>query len=219
MILCHLLVPTCTLHAEDQSKIDDQRKQEEGTVKHKYQYTYLDRNHSSKENAQYLGFVYGLTWLSYPLTQPSVFKNEGSWEKYQDNLGEFVFDNDEDIWNLIIHPISGSQLFLFYRANGYSRAGALAMTLASSTLFELTVEVYTEPPSIQDLYQTPVLGSILGVGLEISSLYLINSNNIFAKTLGHLINPSTLFWFYEGRIRIYPQLSKEKQCITVTFDY
>jgi hypothetical protein len=40
------------------------------------------------------------------------------------------------------------------------------MAAISSALFEFTVEVYTEPASVQDLYQTPILGSILGLGLE-----------------------------------------------------
>ena len=67
------------------------------------------------------------------------------------------------------------------------------------------MEIYTEPASIQDLYQTPVLGSFLGVGLENLSMYLLNSGNAFARTIGHIINPTTLFWFYEGKVQVLPQ--------------
>jgi len=78
------------------------------------------------------------------------------------------------------------------------------MAFVSSTLFEFTVEIYTEPASIQDLYQTPIIGSFLGVGLETLSMYLLNTGNAVGRVLGHAINPSTLFWFYEGKVQIVP---------------
>ncbi|ATH07482.1 hypothetical protein BIY24_05850 [Halobacteriovorax marinus] len=170
----------------------------------KYQYTYIDRDHTQSENLMHLSVVYGITWLVYPLSQPDTFFNDGSFRKYKRNFGRLVFDQDEPFWNWIVHPLSGSQLFLYYRANGYSRIDSLTMAFISSTLFEFTVEIYTEPASIQDLYQTPILGSVMGVGIENLSLYLLNTGNIFGKVLGHLINPSTLFWFYEGKIQLMP---------------
>jgi len=87
---------------------------------------------------------------------------------------------------------------LFYNAE------ALSMTFVTSTLFEFTVEIYTEPASVQDLYQTPILGSIMGVGIENLSMALLNSGTTMGKFFGHLINPATLFWFYEGKVQIYP---------------
>lgn len=170
----------------------------------KYNYAYYDRDHSFKESAGHIAAIYGITWLVYPLSQWEVFKEEGSFKKFERNFGELVFDKDEPFWNQLIHPISGSQLFLYYRANGYSRMDSFLMSTISSTLFELTVEVYTEPASVQDLYITPVFGSILGLGLEKASLYLLNTGNTFGRFWGHVINPATLFWFYEGRVRLTP---------------
>ncbi|MFZ8933260.1 MAG: DUF3943 domain-containing protein [Bacteriovoracaceae bacterium] len=167
-------------------------------------YTYIDREHTFKESLKLVSAIYGLSWVLYPLTQPKTFRNQGSFRNYKDNFGELVFDRDEPFWNWIIHPLSGSQLFLFYRANGYSRIESLAMTFISSTLFEFTIEIYTEPASIQDLYQTPVFGSIIGIGIETLSLYLLNQGNPFSKFFGHLINPATLFWFFEGKVNITP---------------
>lgn len=176
-----------------------------------YHYHYFDRDHSFKENAKLVSIIYGLSWLLYPLTQPKVFRNHGSVDNYKKNFGKIVFDRDEPFWNWIVHPLSGSQLFLFYRANGHSRVSALTMTFISSTLFELTVEIYTEPASVQDLYQTPIIGSILGIGIESMSLYLLNTGNLLGKVLGHIMNPATLFWFYEGKIRITPSWDGRKR--------
>lgn len=169
-----------------------------------YSWGYRDREHTTAENLRHIGFIYALTWGVYPLSQPDVFKNKGSWKNYKNHFGDLVFDKDEPFWNWFVHPISGSQLFLYYRANGYSRIDALAMSFISSTLFEFTVEIYTEPASVQDLYQTPILGAVLGIGLEKLSMYLLNTGNMAGKILGHIINPSTMFDFYEGKIQITP---------------
>ncbi len=170
-----------------------------------FYYTYRDRDHSLKENLNHFAAIYGVTWILYPLTQPDVFREKGSLDNYKKNFGRIVFEKDEPFWNWFVHPISGSQLFLYYRANGYARNDALTMAFISSTLFEFTVEIYTEPASIQDLYQTPVLGSFLGLGIETLSMYLLNTGNAFGKFFGHLINPTTLFWFYEGKVKLTPQ--------------
>ncbi len=170
-----------------------------------YRYGYINRRHTTEESLKHIAAIYGVTWVVYPLTQPDVVREKGSWKNYRRNFGQLVFDKDEPFWNWFVHPISGSQLYLYYRANGYNRVDSLGMAFISSTLFEFTVEIYTEPASIQDLYQTPVIGSFLGVGLENLSLYLLNSGNAFGRTLGHIINPATLFWFYEGKVQIIPQ--------------
>jgi len=172
-------------------------------------YTYRDRDHTLRENLNHLAGIYGVTWVIYPLTQPTVFKEKGSFKNYKSNFGRLVFDKDEPFWNWFVHPISGSQLYLYYRANGYARNDSLTMAFLSSTLFEFTVEIYTEPASIQDLYQTPVLGSFLGLALESLSLYLLNTGNTFGKFFGHVLNPMTLFWFYEGKIQITPQYTTD----------
>jgi hypothetical protein len=185
-----------------------------------YHYSYIDREHTFNERLRQISFVYAASWALYPLTQPKVFKEQGSVNNYRRNFGKIVFDKDEPFWNWIIHPISGSQLYLLYRANGHSRSNALLMTFISSTLFEFTIEIYTEPASVQDLYQTPIWGSFIGVGLESLSMYLLNTGNNFGRFMGHLLNPSTLFNFYEGKVRISPMTDfKSNNGIFVTVDF
>ncbi len=197
------------LSPENYPLLSDLAKEEIVDVEYKkriptVQYTYIDRDHTFEESFKLVSAIYGLSWLLYPITQPETFRDDGSFTKWKNNFGKLVFDRDEPFWNWIVHPLSGSQLFLFYRANGYSRIHSLAMTFISSTLFEFTVEIYTEPASVQDLYQTPVFGSILGIGIETLSMYLLNQGNPFSSFFGHLINPATLFWFFEGKLNITP---------------
>lgn len=171
-----------------------------------YHYGYNDREHSMVENAKNIGIVYGMTWFFYPIVQPKVFGGAGGIKEFGHNFGKIVFDQDEPFWNGFVHPISGSQLYLLYRADGYDRMSAFQMTFISSALFEFTVEIFTEPASAQDLYQTPVLGTVLGLGLENASMYLLNSGNTLGKIFGHAINPATLLPIYEGRTLIIPKL-------------
>lgn len=183
-----------------------------------YHYGYQDREHSFTENARNIGIVYGMTWFFYPIVQPKVFRGAGGVKQYEHNFGKIVFDQDEPFWNDFVHPLTGSQLFLLYRADGYDRLTAFEMTFISSALFEMTVEIFTEPGSVQDLYQTPVLGTVLGVGLENLSMYLLNTGNTVGKILGHAINPATLLPFYEGRTLIIPKLEDADKGAMIRWD-
>lgn len=169
-----------------------------------YKYQYLDREHTLSEDIRNQAFVYGLALAFYPITQPSIFKKSDGFTTYGNNFGKLVFDKDEPFWNWFVHPISGSQIYLFYRADGYSRIDAFKMTFITSALFEFTIEIFTEPASVQDLYQTPVLGSILGLGIENFSLYLLNTGNPMASFIGHIINPMTLLPTFKGKTLIIP---------------
>jgi hypothetical protein len=157
---------------------------------------YQDQPHSKKEILTHLSVVYGLSIILYGATQWDHVREDGSFTLYRKNFGSLTFDQDEPFWNWLVHPLSGSQLFLFYRAHHYSRPHALGMAFISSALFEFTIETYTEPASIQDLYQTPILGSMLGAGIEVLSTKLINSDNYIARLLGHVINPFALLRYY-----------------------
>lgn len=197
-----LLFNTKSLAQESDKNLDQTDTQQKAL---QYRYTYIDREHSTSETFKHLAIIYGVSWAVYPLTQPSTVIDDGSFDKYKRNFGQLVFDKDEPFWNWFVHPLSGSQLYLYYRANGYDKTSSTALAFVSSSLFEFTIEIYTEPASVQDLYQTPILGSIIGVGIEHLSLYLLNSGTTFGTILGHTMNPATLFDFYEGKVHIVPQ--------------
>jgi hypothetical protein len=153
-------------------------------------FAYTEKNYGTSDRFFHLGVVYGVSWGFYPLFQPEIMMGEkGSWREYRQNLGKTVFDQDEPFWNWVVHPISGSQLYLFYRAMGYTRSDSFVMTFVSSALFEYTIEIYSEPASYQDLYQTPVLGSAFGYGIELLSTELLNRPSKLAQFFGRVINP------------------------------
>ena len=216
LFLFSLTLSQQTLASEeklDKSLRDGRKRPQE------YHYGYINRPHTMKESFTHVSILYGLSWALYPVTQPEVFREKGSFKNYKHNFGKLVFDRDEPFWNWFVHPLSGSQLYLYYRANGYNRVDSLGMAFISSTLFEFTVEIYTEPASIQDLYQTPVIGSVFGLGLENLSMYLLNSGNAFGKFLGHVLNPSTLFWFYEGKTQLIPRYDGKKTGFNFVMDF
>ena len=176
-----------------------------------YRYTYPERIHTWEENLTHIGVVYALTWGMYPLVLSGEIKTKGSLQNYKNNFGKLTFDRDEPYWNWGIHPLSGSMLYLYYRTNGHTRTSALAMSFISSTLFEFTVEIYTEPASVQDLYQTPIIGAIVGLSLETLSLYFLNSGTLAGRIAGHIFNPFTLFWFYDGKVSLTPAFDGKKR--------
>ncbi len=178
-----------------------------------YLYAYKDRDHSLLEDIKNQGLLYGLGWAFYPITQPKILKGNGGFDTYGNNFGKLVFDKDEPFWNWFVHPISGSQLYLFYRADGYARVEAFKMAFITSLLFEFTIEIFTEPASVQDLYQTPVLGSILGLSIENFSMYLLNTGHPLSMFFGHLINPATLLPIYEGKTIIAPTVNSSGSTI------
>ena len=209
-LLLPLKVPLFAQEKTDQNQANSPTLESLAPVQPKYHYSYPLKDYKARESLAHLGWVYALTWIVYPLTQPDTVINKGSFSNYRKNFGQLVFDQDEPFWNWFVHPLSGSQLYLLYRSLGYDRQQAMGMGFISSTLFEFTVEIYTEPASVQDLYQTPVIGTILGIGIENLSLHLLNSGNSVSKFFGHLINPATLFWFYEGKVISTPIISKDK---------
>lgn len=146
-----------------------------------------------------LGITYLGSWVAYVASQPYRVR-EIKWDHFRHNVGDLArIDGDRPIWNMIIHPFTGSQLFLFYRARGYSSSGAFIMTGVSSFIFEEFVETFTEKPSLNDMVITPVFGSVLGVGLYQLSAYLLVQESSTAHFFGKILNPwNTFTWIKRG---------------------
>lgn len=116
-------------------------------------------------------------------------------------------DGDSFFTNWVTHPIVGSQDFLFYRAMGHSILVSALGAAVQSTLFEYTVEGTVERPSLQDLISTPVVGTALGIVLEQSSDWLVSTDFVPAKILGHILNPMKNF-IHDRQLGIYNPFSK-----------
>ncbi|MGE5787747.1 MAG: DUF3943 domain-containing protein [Myxococcales bacterium] len=91
-----------------------------------------------------------------------------TWERpeYDGLKGNFTsgprFDNDRIIFNYIMHPIGGSELYMTARNRDLTWWQSLAYAAAISTTFEFFIESAYERASWQDLWITPVSGAVLG---------------------------------------------------------
>lgn len=157
------------------------------------------RSHSVGEITADLSTIYAVTWVFYILTQYYRI-DQMSLDNMKSNVGHLsVWDGDHYYWNLVLHPFTGAELFMYYRSRAYSPFYSFVMTFASSSLFEFFIETATEKPSLNDIFITPVLGTLIGIYAERLSLDWINSNTAWKVFLGHIINPSTNFFWFEDR--------------------
>jgi hypothetical protein len=91
-----------------------------------------------------------------------------------------VMDKDPAFINYVLHPYSGAAYYMLVRKSGYSPLVSFAFSVLMSTQWEI-LEVIGEPLSIQDLWATPVLGSLFGeIFYQIHEV--IASHEEFAKS-------------------------------------
>lgn len=147
---------------------------------------------TTREKAVNFGLIYGAQWGIYLATQMPAIKRDGSFSNYSTNFFSPHFDKDSFDFNIFQHTLSGGAYYLTYRARGYSQQSAFLWSFLSSLAFEFTIENLTERPSYQDIYQTPVYGTILGIGVEKLSRTLHATESWWGHGLGYLINPFTL---------------------------
>jgi hypothetical protein len=127
-------------------------------------------------------YVYKFDW---PATSISDWK---------DNFKEGpVWDVDGFGINFIGHPHTGNFYFNVARANGYSYWGSLPYAIQGSLLWEFLGE--KDPPSYNDMINTPISGAFLGeVAYRFSSNILDDRTRgverVFREMLAGVINPS-----------------------------
>lgn len=98
----------------------------------------------------------GTRWLNH------VFKEGPEW------------DHDKPIFNFVLHPYSGAAYFMAARSNGLSFWGSLLFSAGISTVcWEFGIEAFMERPSWQDIFITPLVGSIMGEGFFRIKRYLV----------------------------------------------
>lgn len=106
---------------------------------------------------------------------------------------------DQDDWaiNYIGHPISGAAYYMVARHANLSMMSSFGYSVIMSTFFwEYGVEAFAEVPSRQDLWITPVIGSIFGeLFYRWESKIKSNENRVLgSKRLGNfflvLFNPA-----------------------------
>ena len=73
-----------------------------------------------------------------------------------------VWDTDWWFHNYVGHPYGGNVYFNTVRSQGATFAQSFLFSATMSTFWEYGIEAVAERPSIQDLFVTPVAGSLLG---------------------------------------------------------
>jgi hypothetical protein len=73
-----------------------------------------------------------------------------------------VWDTDHYYWNYVIHPMTGSWIYLMERNHGRSPIRGFLLSTAASIGWEYGFEALIEQPSIQDLIVTSPVGSLIG---------------------------------------------------------
>lgn len=84
------------------------------------------------------------------------------WEKNVLHKGP-EWDGDDLIFNYILHPYAGAVYFMSARSVGFNFYQSLLFSACVSTIgWEFGIEGTMERPSIQDIFITPLVGSVLG---------------------------------------------------------
>lgn len=200
-----LLIMLCVISLHSEENKINKLEVKNATHLERYEFVHVNRiNISKSERLLTFGSVYLVQWASYFGTQWTNIQDNGSFENWYSNMFSVHMDKDSFDFNLVQHSFAGSHYYLFYRSRGYTKPSSLLWSVLSTLMFEFTVETATEPPSVQDIYQTPVLGALLGIGFESLSKYLISNDHNLIKGLGYLINPYAIFSFSSYRYQTLP---------------
>lgn len=175
-----------------------------------------DQNQKDFHNVSTL---YLIQWGYYIVDQNETIRKNGSFENWRKFMFRPHFDDDNIEYNLIAHPAAGAYYYLYYRQRGYSEVRSFAFATLSSALFEFTIETVTERPSFQDLYQTPALGTVLGIGLEQSSKYLHSIDRWWSHFLGYILNPMPLLFPENDKISALPMIKKNGGGVSLTLKF
>lgn len=100
------------------------------------------------------------------------------------------WDADNPIFNCVLHPYAGAAYFMAARSNGFNfYQSLLYSTLVSTVGWEFGIEAFMERPSYQDLFVTPLLGSVLGEGFYRIKRYIVDNGYCLAgsRFLGGLV--------------------------------
>lgn len=107
------------------------------------------------------------------------FQHTPLWVRWRDHVLKEgpEWDHDNTMFNFLLHPYSGAAYFMAARSCGFSFWGSLLFCSAISTVaWEFGIEAFMERPSWQDIFITPLVGSVIGEGFFRVKRYLVANN-------------------------------------------
>jgi len=178
------------------------------------------RPHDFIESFRYVSIIYVVTTAAYLYTSRDEVFNNGSLQNYARNFGNLTFfDQDLPASNWGVHLLTGSLAYEFYRGRSYSLTDAFFMTLIQECLFQFTVETLIQPTGLENVANTTIVGSLIGRGLELASLPLLNSDFWLFRGFGYVLNLPALFGLYEGKTKVMPIIESKKTGLSVQIHF
>ncbi len=140
-------------------------------------------------------------WNKHENAQVPMFK------RYINNIKAGpVWDDDNPVFNYVLHPYAGAAYFMGARGAGFNFWGSFLYSFCISTFFwEYGFEAFNEIPSVQDLIITPVIGSLIGEGFYlvkrkiVENGYRLCGSRVLGYAVAFLVDPlNELTGYFRG---------------------
>lgn len=106
------------------------------------------------------------------------------------------WDHDKFYFNYILHPYAGAVYYMGARSCGFNAWQSLLYCTCVSTIgWEFGIEAFMERPSIQDIFITPLVGSLIGEGFYkvkrkiVRNGYTLAGSPIMGNIVVFLVDP------------------------------
>lgn len=99
-------------------------------------------------------------------------------------------DNDNAVFNYILHPYAGAAYYMSARSCGFNFFQSLLYSAFVSTVeWEFGAEAGMERPSYQDILITPVCGAVIGEGFYAVKRHIVNHDYTLlgSRVLGNVV--------------------------------
>ena len=120
------------------------------------------------------------------------------------------WDHDKFYFNYILHPYAGAVYFMAARTCGFNFWQSMLYAACISTIgWEFGIEACMERPSYQDIFITPLVGSLIGEGFYRLKRQIVDRDYevLGTKIMGHL-----LAFFLDPVNEIIGLLSPPSEC-------
>ena len=113
------------------------------------------------------------SWNRAELQDVPLFKR---WHNHVIKKGP-EWDHDKFYFNYILHPYAGAAYFMAARSCGFNYWQSLLYCTCVSTIgWEFGIEAFMERPSLQDIFITPIVGSLIGEGFYKAKRHIVDND-------------------------------------------
>lgn len=161
-------------------------------------------------------------WNRAEISSVPMFKR---WKEHVIDEGP-EWDGDKWYFNYLLHPYAGAAYFMGARSCGFNFwQSLLYCTFISTVEWEFGIEAFMERPSIQDLFITPIVGSLIGEGFYLLKRnivehgYRLAGSKVLGNVVAFLIDPLNQFLglFYGNPSRAAAKLYEKKIDLSSSF--